>query len=85
MAKGHSRRVPGEEFNIDFRAVWRLLQCQLFHPQKPRKVTRFHETSLNDQVPRVPDLRNNLFVYLLFLNYCPTNPTTKDPEDNFTV
>ena len=47
--KGHSRRVPVDQINIDFRAVWRLFQYQVFHPQKPGKVTRFHETSLNDQ------------------------------------
>lgn len=80
MAKGHYRRIPDYQIHIDFIAVWRLLQRQVFHPQKPEKVTRFHETSLNDQVPRGPDLRNNLFVYLLFLRYYP-----KTKEDNFTV
>ena len=36
--------------NIDFRAVWRFFKYRAFPFQKPGKVIRFHETSLNDQL-----------------------------------
>ena len=47
ITMGNSRRHPGDQIHIDFRSVWCLSQCPLFHLSKPRNVTvrRFHETS----------------------------------------
>ena len=58
--------------NIDSRAVWRLLQRPVFLSQKPGTVTRFHETSLNDQLFYGPDLTTN-FISKLLLQQKKTN------------
>ena len=54
---------------FDLRAVWRLFQRPVFHPKKPGKVARVHETSLNDQLSHGPDLTTDLvFIYWFIIS-----------------
>ena len=70
--KGHARMVPEEQLNPGDRPVWYLPHHPVIHPQKPGKVSvvfdcasKFHGTSLNDQLLQGPDLTNSLVGVLL--------------------
>ena len=58
--------------NIDSRAVERYFQRPGFLLQKPGKVARFRETSLNERLSRTPIWRPSyfFFIYLLFFFFC---------------
>jgi len=67
IGKGHARRVPEQEVNVQDKPLWYLPHHPVFNPNKPNKTrvvfdcaARFKETSLNDQLLSGPDLTNTI-------------------------
>ena len=72
IAKGHARKVPGDQIDPGGKPLWYLPHHPVIHEHKPGKVrvvfdcaARFGDTSLNDQLLQGPDLTNNLTGVLL--------------------
>ncbi|KAK3730132.1 hypothetical protein QZH41_004836 [Actinostola sp. cb2023] len=67
IGKGHARRVPEQEVNVQDKPLWYLPHHPVFNPNKPNTTrvvfdcaARFKETSLNDQLLSGPDLTNTI-------------------------
>ena len=65
--KGYSEEVPKDELNTKQGKVWYIPHHGVYHPKKPEKIrvvfdcsSKFHGTSLNDQLLCGPDMTNSL-------------------------
>jgi hypothetical protein len=67
ISKGHARRVPENEIEVEDQPLWYLPHHPVFNPNKPDKTrvvfdcsAKFRGTSLNDQLLSGPDLTNSI-------------------------
>ena len=67
IRKGHAKKVPDNEIDVQDKPLWYLPHHPVFNPNKPNKTrvvfdcaARFQGTSLNDQLLSGPDLTNTI-------------------------